>query len=204
MKLYHFPSPNPQKVTFALNELGLDCEIVPVDLAKGEQRQPEFLALNPFGRVPVLVDGDLTLTESHAMLAHLAEKTGRLWPSSAAERADALQRLFTLSQHIMPPAGQVALRLRAKVMGVPLDEAVVAQGQQALQPVIGILDRHLSTNRWMLGADFSLVDCAYCPVLNVIEKAGFSLSEFSNVSTYLNACRTRPAWKEVPKLPSLE
>ena len=53
MQLYHFPSPNPQKVTFALQELGLDCEIVPVDLAKGEHRQPAFLAQNPFGRVPV-------------------------------------------------------------------------------------------------------------------------------------------------------
>jgi glutathione S-transferase len=53
MKLYHFPSPNPQKVTFALHELGLECEIVAVDLTKGEHRQPEFLALNPFGRVPV-------------------------------------------------------------------------------------------------------------------------------------------------------
>jgi glutathione S-transferase len=203
MKLYHFPSPNPQKVTFAVKELGLDCEIVPVDLAKGEHRQPEFLALNPFGRVPVLTDGDVTLTESHAILAYLGDKTGRLWPSSVTERADALQWLFFLSQHIMPAAGQVALRIRAKVMGIPLDEAVVAQGEQALQPVIGILDRRLATNRWMLGADFSLVDCAYCPVLNVIEKAGFSLGPYPSVSAYLDACRARPAWKEIPKLPGL-
>jgi glutathione S-transferase len=204
MKLYHFPSPNPQKVTFALKELGLDCEIVPLDLAKGEQRQPDFLTLNPFGRVPVMTDGNLTITESHAILAYLGEHTGRLWPSSAAERAEALQWLFVLSQHIMPAAGQVALRIRAKVMGIPLDEATVAQGEETLRPVIGILDRRLATNRWMLGADFSLVDCAYCPVLNVIEKAGFSLAGFSNASAYLNACRARPAWKDVPKLPALE
>ena len=63
MQLYHFPSPNPQKVTFALLELGLDCEKIPVDLAKGDHRQPAFLAVNPAGRVPVLVDGDLRLTE---------------------------------------------------------------------------------------------------------------------------------------------
>jgi glutathione S-transferase len=200
MKLYHFPSPNPQKVTFALKELGIDCEIVPLDLAKGEQRQPDFLALNPFGRVPVLTDGDLTITESHAILAYLGEKTGRLWPGSAGERAEALQWLFVLSQHIMPAAGQVALRIRAKVLGIPVDEAVVAQGEQALQPVIAIIDRRLATNRWMLGADFSLVDCAYCPVLNVVEKAGFSLTGFPHAGAYLNACRARPAWKDVPKL----
>lgn len=203
MQLYHFPSPNPQKVTFALKELGLDCEIVPVDLAKGEQRQAEFLAINPFGRVPVLVDGDLTLTESHAILAYLGEKTGRLWPASAAERADALKWLFFQSQHIMPPAGEVALRIRAKVMGIPLDEATVARGEQALPAPLGVLEGRLGTNRWMLGADFSLVDCAYCPVLNVIEKAGFSFAAYPNVSGYLDACRTRPAWKETPKLPGL-
>ena len=56
-----FPSPNQQKVKFALLELGLDCEMIPVDLTKGEQREPALMALNPFGRVPVLVDGDLTL-----------------------------------------------------------------------------------------------------------------------------------------------
>ena len=71
MKLYHFPSPNPQKVTFALKELGLDCEIIPVDLAKGEQKAPAFLAINPAGRVPVLIDDGETLTESQAILAYL-------------------------------------------------------------------------------------------------------------------------------------
>jgi hypothetical protein len=126
MKLYHFPSPNPQKVTFALRELGLDCEI---DLAKGEQRQPGFLALNPFGRVPVLADGDLVLSEAQAILRYLGEKTGRLWPQSAADRAEALKWLFFLSQHIMPAAGEVALRIRAKVLGITPDEATIARGE---------------------------------------------------------------------------
>src|SRR5207302_9069258 len=156
MQLYHFPSPNPQKVTFALKELGLDCEIVPLDLAKGEQQQPEFLALNPFGRVPVLTDGDLTLTESHAILAYLGEKTGRLWPASAAERADALQWLFVLSQHIMPAAGEVALRLRAKLFGIPLEEATVARGEAALPGALAVVEGQLATTRWLLGAEFSL------------------------------------------------
>ena len=111
MKLYHFPSPNPQKVTFALLELGLDCEKIPVDLSKREQREPAFLAVNPAGRVPVLVDGDLMLSESHAILAYLGETTGRLWPATAAGRAEALQWLFFLAQHIMPLAAEVALRI---------------------------------------------------------------------------------------------
>jgi glutathione S-transferase len=204
MKLYHFPSPNPQKVTFALKELGLDCELVPVDLAKGEQRQPAFLALNPFGRVPVLVDGDLTLSESHAILAYLGEKTGRLWPASAGGRADAVKWLFFLSQHVMPPAGELAFnRVAAKVLGIPADEAAIERGEKALPGVIGILEGQLAKNQWIAGAQFSLVDCAYCPVLNVVEKAGFSLATFPKVATYLDAVRARPAWKETPKLPGL-
>jgi glutathione S-transferase len=203
MKLYHFPSPNPQKVTFALLELGLDCEKIPVDLSKREQRERAFLAVNPTGRVPVLVDGDLMLRESHAILAYLGETTGRLWPATTAGRAEALQWLFFLSQHMMPLAGEVALRIRAKVLGIPLDEVTVAHGEKALPDPIRVVEGHLAKHRWMLGGEFSLVDCGYCPILNVIEKAGFSFAEFPRVSAYLDAARARPAWKDTPKLPGL-
>jgi glutathione S-transferase len=203
MQLYHFPSPNPQKVTFALKELSIDCELIPVDLAKGEQRQPAFLAVNPAGRAPVLVDGELTLPESHAILAYLGEKTGRLWPTSAAGRAEALRWLFFLSQHVMPPAGEVALRFRAKLFGRPVDEPTVKRGEEALPPVLAILEKHLADNNWMMGSEFGLVDCAYCPVLNVIEKSGFGFAEFPKVAAYLDACRARPTWGQTPRLPGL-
>jgi glutathione S-transferase len=203
MKLYYFPSPNPQKVKFALLELGLDCEMVPVDLSKQEQRQPEFLALNPFGRVPVLVDGDLTLWESHAILAYLGEKTGRLWPTSAAGRADALRWLFFLSGHITPPASELALGIRAKALGIPADEPTIARGEKALPDVIKIVEAQLSKSRWLPGAAFSLVDCAYCPILNVIEKAGFSFAGFPKINAYLDTIRSRRAWQETPRLPGL-
>jgi glutathione S-transferase len=203
MKLYHFPSPNPQKVTFALLELGLDCEKIPVDLSKREQREPAFLMVNPFGRVPVLVDGDLTLWESHAILAYLGETTGRLWPATAAGRAEALKWLFFLSQHVMPSAGEVALRIRAKVFGFTPDEAAIARGEKALPDPIRVIEGQLAKNRWMLGAEFSLVDCAYCPVFNVIEKSGFKFGEFPRAAAYLDAARSRPAWRDTPKLPGL-
>jgi glutathione S-transferase len=203
MQLYHFPSPNPQKVTFALLELGLECEKIPLDLAKGEHRAPAFLAVNPAGRVPVLVDGDLTLTESHAILAYLGEKTNRLWPALPGSRAQALQWLFYLSHHLMPPAGQVALRIRAKVLGIAVDEAAVARGEEGLGAALPVVESRLANGGWLLGDAFSLVDCAYCPVLNGVEKAGFSFAEFPRTGAYLDACRGRPAWKETPKLPAL-
>ena len=206
MLLYHFPSPNPQKVTFALKEVGLDSELVPVDLAKGEHRQPAFLAKNPFGRVPVLVDGELRLPESHAILAYLGGKTKRLWPTSEAGRAEALRWLFFLSHHISPPAGDIALRVRAKLFGRTLDEAAEAtirRGEEALPASLMVIEEHLAGNRWMMGAEFGLVDCAYCPVLNVIEKSGFGLSGYPKVAAYLDACRARPTWAQTPLLPGL-
>ena len=204
MKLYHFPSPNPQKVHFALLELGLECEIVPIDLTKGEHRKPEFLALNPYGRVPVLTDGDLTLWESHAILSYLGEKAGKTWPSSVAGRADALRWLFFLSGHITPPAADlVRNRIVVKFFGGKRDEDAITRAEKALPDVIRIVDGQLAKRKWLLGDDFTLVDCAYGPILNVAEKAGFSFSDFPKVCAYLDAVRSRPAWKETPKLPGL-
>jgi glutathione S-transferase len=204
MKLYYFPSPNPQKVRFALLELGLECELVPVDLTRREHRTPEFLALNPYGRVPVLTDGALTLWESHAILTYLGEKTGKMWPTSAAGRADALRWLFFLAQHISPPATDLAYnRIAVKRLGLPGDEAAITRGEKALPAVISILEGQLANGTWLLGEDFTLVECDYGPVLNVIEKAGFSFGEFPKVHAYLDAIRSRPAWKETPKLPGL-
>ena len=204
MKLYHFPSPNPQKVHFALNELGLECEIVPVDLIKGEQRKPEFLALNPFGRVPVLTDGDLTLAESHAILTYLGEKSGKAWPTAAAGRADALRWLFFLSGHVTPPVGELARnRIVVKFTGEKPDEEAIVRGEKALPDVIQIVEGHLTKSKWLLGNDFTLVDCAYAPIINIAEKAGFSFEKFPKVRAYMDAVRSRPAWQQTARLPGL-
>jgi glutathione S-transferase len=204
MKLYYFPSPNPQKVRFALNELGLECETVPVDLIKGEQRLHEFLALNPAGKVPVLVDGDLVLWESHAILAYLGEKTGKHWPTSLAARADALRWLFYLTSAISPPATELAFnRIAVKLRGGQGDEAAIARGEQGLVEPIRVLEQHLAGRKWVLGSEFSLVDCDYGPTLNVIEKAGFKFDEFPRVRAYLEAIRSRRSWQDTPKLPGL-
>ena len=131
MKLYHFPSPNPQKVHVAILELGLECELVPIDLTKGEQRQPAFLALNPCGRVPVLTDGDVTVWDSHAILAYLGDKAGKLWPTSPAGRASALQWLFFLSGHVSPSVTDLAFnRIAAKLLGLTPDEDAIARGEK--------------------------------------------------------------------------
>jgi glutathione S-transferase len=204
MKLYYFPSPNPMKVKFALNELGLDCEMVPVDLTKQEQRKPEFLAMNPYGRVPVLVDGDAVLWESHAILAYLGEKTGKLWPTAAAGRGDALKWLFFLTSAISPPITDIVFnRIAVKLAGGTPDEAAIARGEKAIPGPLAVLEQQLAKNQWVLGSEFSLVDCDYGPTLNVLEKAGFSLGDYPKTKAYLDAIRARKAWQDTPKLPML-
>src|SRR5262249_60493597 len=94
-------------------------------------------------------------------------------------------------------------RLTVGSVSVPADETAAGRGEKALPAVLGILEGQLAKNKWLLGSQFSLVDCAYCPILNVIEKAGFSFAGFPKVETYLDTCRARPTWKVTPKLPML-
>jgi len=204
MKLYYFPSPNPQKIRFAINELGIECEDVPVNLIEAEQRKPEFLALNPYGRVPVLTDGDVVLWESHAILAYLGDKTGRLWPTSVAGRAEALKWMFFLTSAISPPATEVAFnRIAIKLRGGTPDEAAIERGEKALVAPLQVIEQRLTANKWMLGAEFSLVDCDYGPTFNVLDKAGVNFGDFPKTRAYLEAIRARRAWQETPRLPGL-
>lgn len=86
MRLYYFPTLNGQKVTIALEEMRLAYEVVLVDILRGEQDRPEFLAINPNGRIPALVDGEVTVFESAAILQYLGRKSGLFYPAGAAER----------------------------------------------------------------------------------------------------------------------
>ena len=144
------------------------------------------------------------LWESHAILAYLGEKAGKMWPTSAAGRADALRWLFFLSGHVTPPAAELARnRIAVKFIGGKPDEDAIARGEKALPDVIRIVEGKLAKSKWLLGNDFTLVDCAYAPILNITEKAGFSFAEFPNVRAYMEAIRSRSAWHETPKLPGL-
>ena len=114
------------------------------------------------------------------------------------------QRPHTIIGIITPPAGEIAFnRIAAKLLGIPSDEAAIARGEKALPGMVGIIEGQLAGNKWITGGEFSLVDCAYVPTLNIVEKAGFSFADFPKVAAYLDACRARPAWKEIPKLPGL-
>ncbi len=107
IKFYFNLAPNPTKVALCLEEMGLPYELVPVDTRKGEQHSPTYLAINPNGKVPAIVDGDVTVFDSNAILLYLAEKTGKFLPANTpAARGPLLSWLMFVASGIGPYSGQ--------------------------------------------------------------------------------------------------
>lgn len=195
MKLYWFWSFNPQKVRLALNELGLEHELVVVDLFRREQRSPEFLAINPFGKVPVLEDGGRYLAESNAIVAWLGERDGRLWPEATVSRAAALQWLFFEARHLNPLVGRLWFHdFVAPQAGIEDDSERREIAAMEIEAPLKRLDGHLSERRWMLGDEFSLVDCCFAAVLDALSLSDFDLRSYGSIEPYLARVRGRPSW----------
>ncbi len=156
---FHYSlAPNPMKVALMLEECGLEYEPVPVDTRKGEQLMPGFTALNPNGKVPVIVDGDATVFDSNAILLHLGEKTGRFVPAGTpAARGEMLSWLMFVATGVGPYSGQcVHFRHFAPD---PKDYAVKRYLFEAKRHY-GLLDERLARQEWMLGGSYTIVDMA--------------------------------------------
>ena len=158
IKFYFNLAPNPTKVALCLEEMGLPYELVPVDTRKGDQHTPEFLAINPYAKVPAIVDGDATVFDSNAILHYLAEKTGKFLPGkSDKERGELLSWLMFVASGIGPYSGQ-AVHFRNYAPG-PNDYAVNRYTFEA-QRHWGILEARLAKRKWMLGDSYTIVDMA--------------------------------------------
>jgi GST-like protein len=158
LKFYYHPTPNPAKVALFLEESGLPYELVPVDTRKGEQHAPAYKAINPKAKVPALVDGDVTVFDSNAILLYLAEKTGQFLPADTpADRAAMLSWLMFVATGIGPYSGQcVHFRHYAPE---PKEYAVNRYDFEAWRHW-KIIDAHLHGRPYMLGEHYTLVDMA--------------------------------------------
>ena len=207
--LYTAATPNGHKVSIALEELGLPYRLQVLDLSAGEQKRPEFLAINPNGRIPAIVDhdeGDFAVFESGAILIYLAEKTGRLMPQDAEGRSRVLQWLMFQMGGVGPMFGQ--LGFFHKFAGKeyedkrPRDRYVAESAR-----LLGVLDSHLKGRAWMLGDDYSIADIAIFPwVRNLI---GFyeardlvQFDRFAEVQRVLGAFVARPAVQRGLQVPA--
>ena len=199
MKLYNANlSPNALRVRAVVNELGIALEVIDVDLRSGGNRTKEFLALNPNGKVPVLVDGDFVLWESRAINAYLAtmKPESGLYPADLRKRAMVDQWSYWQAVHFGPAmharrvrgAAQVALRQgRARREGDRSSLNEIAQ-------LLPILDANLAGKDWIAGA-LSLADFAVGSTLVYAKSARISLADTPNVSAWIERLEARPSWQ---------
>ena len=198
IKFYYSLAPNPMKVALFLEEAGLDYEPVPVDTRKGDQLTPAFSALNPNNKVPVIVDGDVTVFDSNAILLYLGEKTGQFMPdSSARSRAELLSWQMFVASGVGPYSGQ-AVHFR-HFAPEPKQYAVDRYLFEAKRHW-GIIDARLATHQWMLGDQYTVVDMSVWGwarmVPFVIGNAPTDMSvwaQFPNLKRLVDTISARPA-----------
>jgi len=159
MKFFYHPSPNPAKIALFLEEAGLAYELVPVDVQRGEQHSPGYLAVNPNGKTPAILDDGVAVFDSNAILLYLAEKTGRfLGGPGPGARAELLSWLMFIATGIGPYSGQ-AVHFRHVAPG-PKGYAFERYDYEAWRHW-RILDARLAGRDWLAGDDYTIVDMAF-------------------------------------------
>jgi GST-like protein len=190
LDVYAFATPNSIKVPIALEELGLDYALHAVNIRKGEQKLPDFIALNPNAKVPVLVDDGLVLTESAAILVYLAEKTGKLLPATGEARARVFEQLFFHASGLSPAFGQSGFFQRLAAEPQPL---AIERFSGEAQRTVAVLDAVLATRRFVAGDAFTIADIAHFGWLWRREFAGVGLEAAPNVARWYAEVEQRPA-----------
>ena len=193
IELFTAPTPNGWKISVALEELGLPYTVRPVNILGGDQKKPEFLALNPNGRIPVIVDhgnDDLAVFESGAILIYLAEKTGRLLPSDPRERMAALQWLMFQMGGVGPMMGQANVFFRYLPEKLPV---AIERYHNECRRLFEVLDRRLGEAEWLAGGEYSIADIANWCWVRTYKWSGVSIDGLENLRRWLDAIRARPA-----------
>ena len=199
MKLYGFPgSPNPWKVRAFADHIGAPLEFVLVDLTKGEQHRPEYLALNPTGRTPTLVDGDFNLWESTAIMQYIGDKAKTdLWPQNPRTRADVMRWQSWQLQHWARACEPLLFERVVKKffnMGPP-DAAVEAKAEEAFRKEGDMLDAHLAKHSHLVENRLTLADFSVASYLFHAEAAAMPMANMKNLQRWFRDVAVLPAWK---------
>ena len=201
MKFYYSPMSSATRCHWALEELGVPYEKHKVDLTKGEQKTPEFLAINPNGKIPALVDGDARVFESLAILIYLGEKYGAekgLWPKlGTPEHGEALSWSVWGTSEALPNVLQRVIHAGERAFSLPKDKQSAHVAQMAADgwaSCMKILDKRLERREYLVGKSFSLADIATGSVVAIgAMMAQLSLDGFKNVGAWAGRCQSRPA-----------
>jgi glutathione S-transferase len=181
-------------------QLSVPLDLVVVDLAKGEQKRPEFLRMNPNGRVPVLDDDGFLLNESHAIMQYLAVRTPgqSLYPTPPRARADVNRWLFWSAQHLQPAVSVLGWeRLIKPMLGLgPSDPREIQRGEQLVTECARILDAQLDGNDWVAQNALSLADLALAASLGISERAQLPVTGYQHLQAWFQRVRQLDAWKQ--------
>jgi GST-like protein len=190
---YYWPTPNGWKVSIMLEECRLPYRVVPVNISKGDQFRPEFLAVSPNNRMPAIVDHDwdgetVSVFESGAVLLHLADKSGRFMPTSRRGRTEAMEWLFWQVGNLGPMAGQLS-----HFVNYAQGEHPYAHQRYANEynRCLGVLERRLEGREYILD-EYSIADMASFPWVLISKPLGQPLDEFPNVARWREAIKQRP------------
>jgi GSH-dependent disulfide-bond oxidoreductase len=197
LKFYYSGAPNPTKVALFLEEAGLPYEAIPVDTRKGEQHNPEFLKINPNAKVPVIIDGDVTVFDSNAILLYLAEKTGKFLPAESDKlRGELLSWLMFVASGVGPYSGQ-SVHFRNYAPDKEKLEYAVNRYAYEAQRHYGILDARLANQKYMVGDTYTIVDMDVWGWARLIPVAlgEAAWAKFPNLKRLVDEISARPAGK---------
>ena len=196
--LYYAPTPNGWKITIMLEECSLPYRIIPVNLGKGDQFKPEFLAISPNNRMPVIVDDDgpkgekISVFESGAILLYLGEKTGKFLPSLQIDRIKVLEWLFWQVGGLGPMAGQVSHFVNY-APNFPGDHSYSEKRyKNEYDRLLGVMDNVLSEREYLAG-DYSVADMASFPWVTAYKRYEVDLNKFKEVRRWFDTMKNRPA-----------
>ncbi|MBV9839925.1 MAG: glutathione S-transferase N-terminal domain-containing protein [Sphingomonadaceae bacterium] len=196
IELHYWPTPNGHKITLFLEEAGIDYRIVPVNIGKGEQFQPDFLKIAPNNRMPAIIDlapadggAPISLFESGAILLYLADKHQAFIPQAIRGRAEVLQWLFWQIGGLGPMAGQNHhfRNYAPEKLPYAIDRYVSETNRH-----YGVLDRRLADRAFVAGESYSIADMAIYPWVVPYEAQGQSLDEFAHIKRWFESVKTRP------------
>jgi len=195
IKLYCFgESGNAYKAALTLELSGLEWEPVYVDFFNGETRTPEFRALNPMGEVPVMIDGDITLSQSGVIQDYVSSKSGKLGGRSAAERREVLRWMFFDNHKVSGVAGTLRFNMNF-LPEAKQNKDVIDFLSMRLASALKILNAGLEGRAWLVGDGITIADIACCGYLFYPEPFGFDRKDYPNIDAWLTRISEQPGWK---------
>ena len=199
MKLFYMETLNPQKACAVAKHLNAPVEFIRIDLAKGEQKNPAFLAINPNGKVPALEDGATKLWEADAIMCYLARAAGSgLWPSNADHQIEVVRWLSWNANHFTRHTGSLYFQHVIKPMFSlgPPDAAAIEEAVPFIKQFGAVLNDHLGGRKYLVNDRLSVADFAVGITLPYAEKAQLPLGDFPEISRWHARLNELPAWRD--------